>query len=148
AQAARLAVKSARQGGGQRRATLRRNGKRAPPVVAHRHPIRPSRTEPSSHSAEAQIHARLTNPAKQNIITTIRGSNRQVADIKSEPRPASNRNQWPASYWNAWPASSESAHRRAVRRRLSPAPRRNAVEEAGLLAHQRAAPPSGARRAD
>src|SRR5208282_6733351 len=109
AQAARLAVKSARQGGGQRRATLRRNGKRAPPVVAHRHPIRPSRTEPSSHSAEAQIHARLTNPAKQNIITTIRGSNRQVADIKSEPSPASNRNRWPASYWNAWPASSESA---------------------------------------
>jgi len=52
----------------------------------------------------------LTNPAKQNIITTIRGSNRQVADIKSEPRPASNRNRWPASYWNAWPASSESAH--------------------------------------
>jgi glycosyltransferase involved in cell wall biosynthesis len=51
----------------------------------------------------------LTNPAKQNIITTIRGSNRQVADIKSEPRPASNRNRWPASYWNAWPASSESA---------------------------------------
>ena len=24
-----------------------------------------------------------------------------MADIKSEPRPASNRNQWPASYWNA-----------------------------------------------
>jgi replication initiation protein RepC len=33
-----------------------------------------------------------------------------VADIKSEPRPASNRNRWPASYWNAWPASSESAY--------------------------------------
>jgi hypothetical protein len=32
-----------------------------------------------------------------------------VADIKSEPRPASNRNRWPASYWKAWPASSESA---------------------------------------
>ena len=30
-----------------------------------------------------------------------------MADIKSEPRPASNRNRWPASYWNAWPASSE-----------------------------------------
>src|SRR3984957_6761435 len=57
----------------------------------------------------AQIHVRLTNPAKQNIITSIRGSRRQVADIKSEPRPASNRNRWPASYWNAWPASSESA---------------------------------------
>jgi hypothetical protein len=51
----------------------------------------------------------LTNPAKQNIIPSIRGSKRQVADIKSEPRPASNRNQWPASFWNAWPASSESA---------------------------------------
>jgi acyl-CoA reductase-like NAD-dependent aldehyde dehydrogenase len=32
-----------------------------------------------------------------------------VADIKSESRPASDRNRWPASYWNAWPASSESA---------------------------------------
>src|SRR5271166_5683044 len=63
----------------------------------------------SSHFAEAQIQARLTNPAKQNIITATRGSKRQVADIKSEPRPASNRNRWPASYWNAWPASSESA---------------------------------------
>jgi hypothetical protein len=69
----------------------------------------PSRTETSSHFAEAQIHVRLTNPAKPNIITSIRGSTRQVAEIKSEPRPASNRNRWPASYWNAWPASSESA---------------------------------------
>ena len=97
------------QGRGQRRATLRRNGKRAPPVVAHRRTIQPSHAEPSSHFAEAQIHARLTNPAKQNIITSIRGSRRPVADFKSEPRPASNRNQWPASYWNAWPASSVSA---------------------------------------
>jgi hypothetical protein len=97
------------QGRGQRRATLRRNGKRAPPVVAHRHTIQPSHAEPSSHFAEAQIHARLTNPAKPNIITSIRGSRRPVADFKSEPRPASNRNQWPASYWNAWPASSVSA---------------------------------------
>jgi hypothetical protein len=32
-----------------------------------------------------------------------------VADIKSESRPASDRNRWPASFWNAWPASSESA---------------------------------------
>ena len=63
------------------------------------------------HFAEAQIHARLTNPAKQNIITSIRGSRPPVADFKSEPRPASNRNWWPASYWNAWPASSVSAHR-------------------------------------
>jgi hypothetical protein len=34
-------------------------------------------------------------------------SRRQVADIKSEPRPASNRNRWPASYRNTRPASSE-----------------------------------------
>ncbi|HEX3412758.1 MAG TPA: hypothetical protein VHT00_13635, partial [Stellaceae bacterium] len=32
-----------------------------------------------------------------------------MADIKSEPRPASFRNRWPDSNWNAWPASSESA---------------------------------------
>ena len=104
------------QGRGQRRATLRRNGKRAPPVVAHRHTIQPSHAEPSSHFAEAQIHARLTNPAKPNIITSIRGSRRPVADFKSEPRPASNRNQWPASYWNAWPASSVSAPTGSFRR--------------------------------
>jgi hypothetical protein len=55
----------------------------------HRHPIRPSR--PSSQFAEAQIHRGLTNPSKPNIITSIRGSRRQVADIKSEPWPASNR---------------------------------------------------------
>jgi len=78
----------------------------------------PSQTERSTHSAEAQIHARLTNPAKPNIITSIRGSTRQVADIKSEPRPASNRNRWPASYWNAWPASSVSAREGGVWRRL------------------------------
>ena len=29
----------------------------------------------------------LTNPAKRNIIPSIRGSRRPVADIKSEPRP-------------------------------------------------------------
>jgi len=57
---------------------------RIPAAFARRHPGRPSRTETSSHFAEAQIHARLTNPAKQNIITSIRGSKRQVADIKSE----------------------------------------------------------------
>jgi hypothetical protein len=33
-----------------------------------------------------------------------------VADIKSEPWPASDRNRWPDSYWNAWPASSVFAH--------------------------------------
>ena len=47
--------------------------------------------------AEAQFLHRLTNPAGQNIITPISGSTRKVAGIKSEPRPASNRNQWPAS---------------------------------------------------
>ena len=57
----------------------------------------------------APIHACLTDPSAQTIIASIRGSRRQVADIKSEPRPASNRNRWPASYWNARPASSESA---------------------------------------
>ncbi len=34
-----------------------------------------------------------------------------MADIKSEPWPASNRNRWPASYWNCRPASSESAEK-------------------------------------
>jgi len=43
------------------------------------------------------------------MIAPIRGSERWVADIKSESRPASDRNRWPASYWNAWPASSEYA---------------------------------------
>ena len=32
---------------------------------------------------------RLTHPARRNIIPSIRGGRRQVADIKSEPRPAS-----------------------------------------------------------
>src|SRR4029077_8815255 len=59
--------------------------------------------------AEIQIQARLTNRSRQNIITSIRGSRCQVADIKSESRPASTRNRWPASCRNAWPASSESA---------------------------------------
>ncbi len=59
--------------------------------------------------AKARFHARLTNPARRNIITPTRGSRRTVADIKSEPRPASNRNRWPAPYRNAWPASSEYA---------------------------------------
>ncbi len=80
----------------------------------------PPRRRPSidraGNSTEREAAARLRSPhpidakpAKPNIITTIRGSRPQVADIKSEPRPASNRNRWPASYWNAWPASSESA---------------------------------------
>ena len=32
-----------------------------------------------------------------------------MTDIKSERRPASDRNRWPASFRNAWPASSEYA---------------------------------------
>ena len=32
-----------------------------------------------------------------------------MADIKSEPWPASNRNRGRLQYWNCWPASSESA---------------------------------------
>ncbi|HEY5379766.1 MAG TPA: transposase, partial [Pseudolabrys sp.] len=76
---------------------------------AHRHPIWLSPARPHSQSAEAQIHVRFTNPSGRNIINPIRGSKRQVADIKSESRPASNRNQRPTSDWNVWPASSESA---------------------------------------
>jgi hypothetical protein len=69
-----------------------------------------SRTSPTATRAlaDTQIQARLTNGSRQNIIASIPGSRRQVADIKSESRPASNRNRWPPSYWNAWPASSES----------------------------------------
>ena len=70
---------------------------------ARRYPPPPERLR------RPKSNPRLTNGAGQNIIAEIRGSRRQVADIKSEPRPASNRNWWPASYWNAWPASSESA---------------------------------------
>jgi hypothetical protein len=71
--------------------------------------LRPPLPTATRTFADIQIQARLTNSSGQNIIPSIRGSTRQVADIKSEPRPASNRNRWPASYWNAWPASSESA---------------------------------------
>ena len=71
--------------------------------------LRPPLPTATRALAEIQIQARLTNGSGQNIIPSIRGSRRQVADIKSESRPASNRNRWPASYRNAWPASSESA---------------------------------------
>jgi hypothetical protein len=58
--------------------------------------------------AEIQIQASLDQRlrAKHHPIDPRR---RRVADIKSESRPASNRNRCPASYWNAWPASSETA---------------------------------------
>src|SRR5271165_1207315 len=71
--------------------------------------LRPPLPTATRALAETQIQARLTNGSEQNIIASIRGSRRRVADIKSESRPASNRNRWPASYWNARPASSESA---------------------------------------
>ena len=71
--------------------------------------LRPPLPTATPALAEIQIQARLTNSSGQNIIAWIRGSRRLVADIKSESRPASNRNRWPASYWNAWPASSVSA---------------------------------------
>ena len=56
-----------------------------------------------------KIGTRLTDPSRRNIIAPIRGSERWVAGIKLESRPASNRNRRPASFRNAWPASSESA---------------------------------------
>jgi hypothetical protein len=71
--------------------------------------LRPPLPTATRTLAEIQIQAHLTNPPKRNIIPSIRGSRRRVAGIKSESRPASNRNRWPASYWNAWPASSETA---------------------------------------
>ena len=74
---------------------------------ARRYPPPPKRLRSSKSNPG------LTNGSGQNIIVEIRGSRRRVADIKSESRPASNRNWWPASYWNAWPASSESARGRA-----------------------------------
>ena len=61
-----------------------------------------------------KIRPRLTDPSRRNIIAPIRGSERWVAGIKSESRPASDRNRWPASYWNWWPASSESASAAAI----------------------------------
>jgi hypothetical protein len=73
--------------------------------------LRPPLPTATRTLAEIQIQARLTNPAKRNIIPSIRESRRRVADIKSESPPASNRNRWPASYWNAWPASSETARK-------------------------------------
>jgi hypothetical protein len=51
----------------------------------HRHPIRPSRTRPSSQFTEAQIQPGLTDPAKPNMITPIR--------VTQDARwPTSNRN--------------------------------------------------------
>ena len=68
------------------------------------------RYPPPTHRLRgSKSRSRLTNGSGQNIIAQIRGSRRRVADIKSESRPASNRNRWPASYWKAWPTSSESA---------------------------------------
>jgi hypothetical protein len=82
------------------------------PVVANldgRHPIGASRPNHPPGLHGPKIHPCLTKPPRRNIIASIRGRRRWVADIKSESRPASDRNGWPASYWNTWPASSESA---------------------------------------
>jgi tetratricopeptide (TPR) repeat protein len=64
-----------------------------------------------------------------------------VADIKSEPRPASNRNRWPASYWNAWPASSESAFDHFVVKRPADSTGRDKLDYALSV---RVGPSSGA----
>ena len=74
-------------------------------------PPNPSLSKEPSNLPSERIKPtpRLTRAGKRNIIPAIRGSMRPVADIKSEPRPASFRNRWPDSNWNAWPASSESA---------------------------------------
>src|SRR5271166_6078963 len=72
--------------------------------------LRPPLPTATRAFAEIQIQARLTNRSGQNIITSIRGSRCQVADIKSEPRPASNRNAWPASSESAQPPAQP--HRR------------------------------------
>ena len=71
-----------------------------------------------------KIGARLTDPSPRNIIAPIRGSERWVAGIKSESRPASDRNRWPASFRNAWPASSESASKRGIKARAAESSRR------------------------
>ncbi len=75
------------------------------PLHPHAQTLRRSRHRPRG-CALCQASAL---PGGQNIITSIRGSRCQVADIKSESRPASTRNRSPASCRNAWPASSESA---------------------------------------
>ncbi len=103
-----LTPPSERQGCGKRRATLRRCRGRAPPAVSHTRPNRriPNQPLPFAH---AKIGAGLTRPPSQIIIPAIQGDRRRVADFKSEPRPASNRNRRPTSNRNRWPASSEYA---------------------------------------
>src|SRR6516225_1746350 len=59
----------------------------------------------------------LTVQQTKTIIPMNPQRRRAVADIRSEPRPASNRNRWPASYWNAWPASSETARLHNIRKK-------------------------------
>jgi hypothetical protein len=77
---------------------------------AHRHPSGASRHHnPYPGLRRPKTSPPLTKPPSRNIIPAIRGSRPWVADIKSESRPASDRNRWPASFRNAWPASSESA---------------------------------------
>jgi Transposase DDE domain len=57
-----------------------------------------------------------------------------VADIKSEPWPASDRNRWPDSYWNAWPASSVFVGKELVQfRRAYATPRTGITAEGTCL---------------
>jgi hypothetical protein len=84
---------AARQGRGQRRATLRRNGERATPAVAHRHSTRPFANRP--HRAPKSEPA-LTDPVQANIIVSdprkqTSGGRHQIgtlAGFKSESWPA------------------------------------------------------------
>jgi hypothetical protein len=64
---------------------------------AHRDPSGASRPTLLLGLRSPKIHLRLTKPPRRNIIASIRGSRRRVADIKPESRPASYRNAWPAS---------------------------------------------------
>src|ERR1700722_5669964 len=72
--------------------------------VVHTPPPSPPPTQSALHDPtillglrKPKIGARLTDPSRRNIIAPIRGSERWVAGIKSESRPASDRKRWPAS---------------------------------------------------
>src|SRR6516165_9173836 len=71
----------------------------------------PPRPGPLPPSTSATHEYRLDRATNKNDHSHDPQRRRAVADIRSEPRPASDRNRWPASYWNAWPASSESPPR-------------------------------------
>src|SRR5215471_11126922 len=69
----------------------------------------PPRPGPLPPSTSATHEYRLDRATNKNHHSLDPQRRRAVADIRSEPRPASDRNRWPASYWNTWPASSDSA---------------------------------------